>query len=111
MEFWENGDCIYAIGQYSKSAELVYVKFGVTTYENHKARIAQLRTANPLKLKYIALVQISSREAAFKLERVIHESLESHRLQGEWFNNHPYTLQIVNALYAFGPTYRGASDV
>lgn len=83
------------------------VKIGFTT-KHPRARLKQLQTGNPNKLKLIGWFP-----GSLQAEREIHESMAEFRLQGEWFKlvpeasaalEGPCTLaRINNVLCGYDP--------
>lgn len=74
------------------SGHLVYViqttkhgpiKVGLTS--NLKKRIAQIQTGCPNPVTLVAWYPRSSRRKAAALEKELHNLLDGHRMQGEWF--------------------------
>ena len=60
-----------------------WLKIGVS--DNVDARMANLQTASPVKLKLVAKVGCRSKAEAFALEKKLHSNLRSYRAEGEWF--------------------------
>lgn len=60
------------------------VKIGVAS--DPEARRKTLQTANQKKLAVIAQFPCGSRQAAEELERWLHDELDYHRMNGEWFH-------------------------
>lgn len=58
-------------------------KVGIS--EDPDKRAATLNTGSPLKLMVAELYWCASRQEAADLERKFHESHDSNRLHGEWF--------------------------
>lgn len=75
----ENGGYVYFIRD-----GLGHIKIGVAT--NVKTRIAQLQTANPMKLDYYYGMHVKTVDDAYEIERELHSKFSKDRLMGEWFN-------------------------
>ena len=80
---------IYAISAGDNGA----VKFGVAG--NPAARLSELQTGNPVRLKLIACA-----DACHDLERAIHYHLRDYRLVGEWFCLVQPVLDMIEAIKA-----------
>lgn len=94
---------IYLIG----TAEPLAVKVGFTT-KDPRARLKQLQTGNPTRLRLIGWYPGTQRD-----ERELHERLAAYRISGEWFRLEKgaddawrpavTACQINNALSGFDP--------
>lgn len=60
-------------------------KIGITT--NPRARIAQLKTASAFPIDYAFLAATPG--STFDIEQTAHKDLDSHRVNGEWFDVSP----------------------
>ena len=60
-----------------------WLKIGVSY--NVDARLANLQTASPVKLKLAAKIGCHSKSDAFSLEKKLHSKLQSYHAKGEWF--------------------------
>ena len=80
---------IYAISAGDNGA----IKFGVAG--NPSARLSELQTGNPVRLKLIAYANV-----CHELERLIHYHLRDYRLVGEWFCLVQPVLDMVEAIKA-----------
>lgn len=75
------------------------IKFGVA--KSPRARLAELQTGNPNRLKLLVAVEMEHR-----CERLIHSWLRDERLVGEWFRVTAKTLSLLEDLSiraALGP--------
>lgn len=62
-----------------------FIKIGVS--DNVSARLDNLQTASPYKLKLVAKIGCIDRTNAFNTEKKIHSLIKSFRLNGEWFHS------------------------
>jgi len=49
-------------------------------------RMENLQTANPYKLKLLAIIKCESCEHALRIEKKLHKMFNGYRLHGEWFS-------------------------
>ena len=80
---------IYFIGNSDRG----FVKIGVS--RQPAARLAQLQKYNPFKLELFASLTASDISEAYKIERQLHEWLQSDQSYGEWFMLTDWVKSVV----------------
>lgn len=73
------------------------VKVGVS--DNPAARLAQLQSGSPHKLKIAHLFPLPSRGAAFEIERALLDIKDQQRMVGEWLDLEPIVAASLIGLY------------
>lgn len=68
-----------------------FVKIGYS--KNPRARLKELQTGNPNKLKLLATMP-----GTYSTEATLHEMFKSQRAHGEWFHNNGKLTKCIHAL-------------
>lgn len=77
------GPCVYLLHAQERGSDICYLKVGVAKKLNK--RLATIKTALPLAMEFANYVCTGTCGVAYRLEKEIHNSLDKHRCQGEWF--------------------------
>lgn len=75
-----------------------FVKVGVA--RNVKSRMRQLYTGSPMPRIWTFVLELKSREMAYRVEGALHAHLRETGSSGEWFTRHSLTLQAAEQFAA-----------
>lgn len=95
-------DCFVYLIAVESGSENGPVKVGVS--KNVRARISELQTASPYKLKLVHQFAFPDREIAMYMEQCFHELQCADRTNGEWFAINPIIALQILCLYVEGLT-------
>jgi hypothetical protein len=69
------------------------IKIGKSDIIRFRDRLIALQQGNPVELKLIG-----SFAGGYASEKELHEELAEYRVRGEWFQDHPFVLRVMNGL-------------
>lgn len=78
--------------------DIAPIKIGYTRgQESLRNRVAQIQTGHPWKLFVIHTLN-----GKLSMERMLHNELNAHRLEGEWFDKNPVTTKFIENIKVYG---------